>query len=254
LFHCHLSNKKRNNISFSSTTTLHASKTNNNKETTSSKTIDLPTLKRLVTQSTSLHTQNIASTIPYDQIQSRLQDLETETSSPSFWDASNSDRSEVVTREIGRYTRLKGEMEGWERLRGDALGALELLQDLLDGSSGGDNFEEDEDEMILLTFEECQSSAQKLLEQSQKYELQTLLSGPYDSAQCTLQLTAGAGGTEACDWVSMLYRMYMRHAQFMDYKVTVLEESVGDVVGYKSVELLVEGVNAYGWFKGEKGA
>jgi hypothetical protein len=168
LFHCHLSNKKRNNNSFSSTTTLHASKTNNNKETTSSKKIDLPTLKRLVTQSTSLHTQNIASTIPYDQIQSRLQDLETETSSPSFWDASNSDRSEVVTREIGRYTRLKGEMEGWERLRGDALGALELLQDLLVGSSGGDNFEEDEDEMILLTFEECQSSAQKLLEQSQK--------------------------------------------------------------------------------------
>ena len=137
-----------------------------------------------------------------------------------------------MTREIGRYTRLKGEMEGWERLRGDALGALELLQDLLVGSSGGDNFEEDEDEMILLTFEECQSSAQKLLEQSQKYELQTLLSAAYDSAQCTLQLTAGAGGTEACDWVSMLYRMYMRHAQFMDYKVTVLEESVGDVVGW----------------------
>ena len=70
----------------------------------------------------------------------------------------------------------------------------------------------------------------------------------------TVVLTAGAGGTEACDWVSMLRRMYSRHADHVGMRVTTLDESKGDVTGYKSVELLVEGDNAYGWFKGERGA
>jgi len=135
-------------------------------------------------------------------------------------------------------------MEFWDRLRRDASDALELLEE-----------ENDEDEeMIALTQEECQSSAQQLLQLSQKYELSTLLSGPYDDSPCRLVLTAGAGGTEACDWVNMLYRMYSRHATYMDYTVKLVDESAGDVVGYKSVELMIDGPNAYGWFKGEKGA
>ncbi|KAL7448891.1 hypothetical protein ACHAWC_001010 [Mediolabrus comicus] len=112
----------------------------------------------------------------------------------------------------------------------------------------------DEEEMISLTQEECQSSAQQLLQLSQKYELSTLLSGPYDDSSCRILLTAGAGGTEACDWVSMLYRMYSRHASYMDMQCKVVDESSGDVVGYKSIELQIDGSNAYGWFKGEKGA
>jgi len=137
----------------------------------------------------------------------------------------------------------------------DAAGALELLEELLSDINNNNNDESDDDEeMISLTMEECETCANQLFELSQKYELTTLLSGPYDSVACRLVLTAGAGGTEACDWVSMLYRMYSRHASYMDMKVTTLEDSAGDVVGYKSVELLVEGPNAYGWFKGEKGA
>ena len=79
-------------------------------------------------------------------------------------------------------------------------------------------------------------------------------------------LTAGAGGTEACDWVNMLTRMYTRHAEKMGYTVKIENSAAGDVVGYKSVELLIDihpnhsssntgvGKNPYGWFRGEKGA
>lgn len=149
-------------------------------------------------------------------------------------------------------------MELWDRLRRDASDALELLEELNNESSENNNNnnseEESDEEMIALTQEECQSSAQQLLQLSQKYELSTLLSGPYDDSPCRLLLTAGAGGTEACDWVNMLYRMYSRHATYMDYTVKVVDESAGDVVGYKSVEMVIDGPNAYGWFKGEKGA
>ena len=163
----------------------------------------------------------------------------------------------MVTKEIGRYSRLKEEMVLWEKLRKDATEALELLEELMNNQKSDDdnnNSENDNEEMILLTQEECQSSAQQLLLLSQKYELSTLLSGPYDDSPCRILLTAGAGGTEACDWVAMLYRMYVRHATYMDYTIKVVDESAGDVVGYKSVELQIDGPNAYGWFKGEKGA
>jgi len=139
-------------------------------------------------------------------------------------------------------------MELWDQLRNDATEALDLLEEFHNSN------EEDDEEMVALTQEECQSSAEQLLQLSQKYELSTLLSGPYDDSPCRLLLTAGAGGTEACDWVNMLYRMYSRHASYMDYTVKVVDESAGDVVGYKSVELLIDGPQAYGWFKGEKGA
>ncbi|KAL7492678.1 hypothetical protein ACHAWT_002386 [Skeletonema menzelii] len=221
------------------------------------KETDLTSLRKLLTTATSIHNKNLASTPPLSQISSRLHDLEVESSNPSFWDSSNSARNDVVTKEIGRYSRLKEEMVLWEKLRKDATEALELLEELMNNQKSDDdnnNSENDNEEMILLTQEECQSSAQQLLLLSQKYELSTLLSGPYDDSPCRILLTAGAGGTEACDWVAMLYRMYVRHATYMDYTIKVVDESAGDVVGYKSVELQIDGPNAYGWFKGEKGA
>ena len=224
-------------------------------EDSSSTATDLTSLRKLVSQATALHTKNLsASNIDIQQLTSRIIDLQTESSQPNFWETSNSQRNEVVTRELTKYTKLKEQMELWDRLRNDSLDALELLEELL-GSTDNDSSNNEDDEMIQLTMEECESSATQLLELSTKYELATLLSGPYDDCSSTrIILTAGAGGTEACDWVSMLYRMYTRHATYMDMKVSTIEESAGDVVGYKSVELLVEGTNAYGWFKGEKGA
>ena len=257
---------------------------NNNNSSNSalaSLTTELTTLRKMVAQANELHDKNLAtlsqSSITVATLSSRLHDLEQEsTIDPNFWDVSNSRRNELVTRDISRYTKLKSEMELWAKLREDAVGALELLEEemhtilmsnnnilansdaedaansLIDSNTNSDSSME----MISLTMEECKTCASQLLELSQRYELATLLGGPYDATpSCRLVLTAGAGGTEACDWVSMLTRMYTRHASLhMDMKVTTLEESPGEVVGYKSVELLIEGTNAYGWFKGEKGA
>jgi peptide chain release factor 2 len=236
---------------------LHASSKEKASDSVSTTITDLTSLRKLLSQATTIHDKNLASTPPYAQIKSRLHDLEIESSEPSFWDASNNARNSVVTKEIARYAKLKEEMETWDKLRADASDALELLEEMLssDSSSSADQQQQsDEEEMISLTQEECQSSAQQLLQLSQKYELSTLLSGPYDDSSCRILLTAGAGGTEACDWVSMLYRMYSRHASYMDMQCKVIDESSGDVVGYKSIELQIDGSNAYGWFKGEKGA
>ncbi|KAL7552542.1 hypothetical protein ACHAWF_015791 [Thalassiosira exigua] len=212
---------------------------------------DLSSLRRLLSEASALHERNLASTPPLEQIRSRLSDLEEERSDPSFWEAPNAVRNVVVTREVAKYTKLRDGMEAWASLSEDAEGALEMLEEMLvdgDGSDVGD------DEMIALAAEECRSSAQTLLELSQRYELETLLSGPYDASPCRLILTAGAGGTEACDWVSILYRMYSRYASSKGMTVTTLDESPGDVVGYKRVELLVEGEDPYGWLRGERGA
>ncbi|GAQ24380.1 peptide chain release factor 2 [Tepidanaerobacter syntrophicus] len=89
--------------------------------------------------------------------------------------------------------------------------------------------------------------------QLDKFKLETLLSGKYDSKNAILTLHAGAGGTEAQDWVSMLLRMYTRWAEDKGYKVTVLDMLAGDEAGIKSVTILVEGPNAYGYLKSEKG-
>jgi len=90
----------------------------------------------------------------------------------------------------------------------------------------------------------------KLLE---KTKLETLLSGKYDDKNAIVSLHAGAGGTEAQDWVSMLLRMYTRWAEDKGYKVSTLDMLPGDEAGIKSVTILVEGMNAYGYLKAEKG-
>ena len=84
-------------------------------------------------------------------------------------------------------------------------------------------------------------------------ELYTLLNEPYDKNNCILELHSGAGGTEACDWTNMLYRMYMRYLEDKKYKVEVISYLEGEETGIKSVSLKVEGNYAYGYLKCEKG-
>ena len=84
-------------------------------------------------------------------------------------------------------------------------------------------------------------------------QLLLFLSGKYDNENCILEIHPGAGGTESCDWASMLYRMYTRWCEKKGYKIEVLDYQEGDEAGIKSVSILVKGVNAYGYLKGEKG-
>lgn len=102
-------------------------------------------------------------------------------------------------------------------------------------------------------FEDIEQEIDVAERDIEEMRLQTLFRGKYDSLNAIVTLHAGAGGTEACDWVSMLYRMYMRYGERHDFKVTELDRLDGDEAGIKSATLRLEGDNAYGYLKSEKG-
>ena len=91
------------------------------------------------------------------------------------------------------------------------------------------------------------------VDENVEFEINLLLDGEYDMNNAIVTIHSGAGGTEACDWADMLYRMYLRWCNLKNYKVTELDFMEGDSVGVKSVTFLVEGINAYGYLKSEKG-
>ncbi|KAL3938458.1 MAG: hypothetical protein SGBAC_006636 [Bacillariaceae sp.] len=202
--------------------------------------------RRHFQEAVELYEANAKATPP--NVDTILHELETESSEPDFWETSNKARNTHVTSQISRYSRIVARLEEWESLKGDG----EVAVDMLLSEDADDCFSIEEKESLL---GELKEATEKLLEDGKRYELELLLSGPYDDQPCRILLTAGAGGTEANDWVADLRRMYTRHASKMGFTVTLEDEQAGEVVGYKSVELIVDGgANPYGWFKGEKGA
>ena len=125
----------------------------------------------------------------------------------------------------------------WRSTLDDARAVLELL-------------ELETDEALL---QEAQANLTQLTRSLDQWELQKLLSGPYDARGAVLSINAGAGGTDAQDWAESLLRMYTRWAERRGYKVHLSELSEGDEAGLKSVTLEVEGRYAYGYLKAEKG-
>ena len=119
-----------------------------------------------------------------------------------------------------------------------------------------------DDEEVLIDFVESGETSfeNELLEKHkilksdiEEFEINLLLDGEYDMNNAIVTIHSGAGGTEACDWADMLYRMYLRWCNLKGYKVSELDFMEGDSVGVKSVTFLVEGINAYGYLKSEKG-
>lgn len=106
------------------------------------------------------------------------------------------------------------------------------------------------DESLIVEIENDISSVEKTVEEMR---LSALLSGKYDKLNAILTLHAGAGGTEACDWTEMLYRMYMYYAEKNGFSLTELDRLEGDEAGIKSVSFKVDGECAYGYLKAEKG-
>ena len=113
-----------------------------------------------------------------------------------------------------------------------------------------DELKENFDEELKLLVEEELQETTKLFDQ---YEIEVLLSGPYDQHNAILEIHPGAGGTEAMDWAQMLYRMYTRYAERKGYKITVLDYLDGEEAGLKSCSILIEGPMAYGYLKAESG-
>jgi peptide chain release factor 2 len=206
----------------------------------SSAALDLIALKDLVSHVMELTNRNLAHAPPLNQLRAMLKDLEQESAAPDFWE---SDRQVYVTSQLSATTRLITRIALWESHKGDCETALNMLAD--------PTLQPDEQAMLM---DECHACATFLKQDGQRYELDTLLSGPYDDQPARIVLTAGAGGTEANDWVADLKRMYERHAERMGYSCVTEDFSTGEVVGFKSVELLVTGKHAFGWFRGEKGA
>lgn len=103
------------------------------------------------------------------------------------------------------------------------------------------------------TEKEADRMAIDFLKRLDGYELQTLLSGEHDGRNAILEIKAGAGGVEACDWAGMLLRMYTRWAEERGYKTEVLSENPEEQAGYRNVQIMIRGDNVYGYLKGENG-
>lgn len=129
------------------------------------------------------------------------------------------------------------EYEKWQTQLADAQAIVELLQVETDNS----------------LLEEATNTLGLLNQELDRWELERLLSGPYDAKGAVLTINAGAGGTDAQDWAEMLLRMYTRWCQKQGYKVQLAELSPGDEAGIKSATLEIEGRYAFGYLKGEKG-
>lgn len=154
---------------------------------------------------------------------------------PSFWD--NPEESQRITKEM---KNLQDTVKSYEELET----GYEDIQILIEMG-----YEENDPE-VLPEIEEAMGSFTEKLEQMR---IATLLSGEYDKNNAILRLNAGAGGTESCDWASMLYRMYCRYADRKGFSTQVLDYLDGDEAGIKSVTIQINGENAYGYLKAEKG-
>ncbi len=174
---------------------------------------------------------------PFDlaRLKGEKEELENGMSAPGFWDdVENANkvnqRIKAISNKIDKYEKLA--------LRGED---LETLIEMA---------EEEGDESML---DEIAAEYTVFERGVEALKLETLLKGPYDASNAVLSLHAGAGGTEAQDWVSMLYRMYTRYCDEKGFAVKTLDLLDGDEAGIKSVTFEVDGDNAYGYLKAEKG-
>lgn len=154
---------------------------------------------------------------------------------PGFWDD-----AEKSTKLVQEAKNLKDTVElyrGLERQYEDIQVMIEMGY-------------EEEDASLIPEIQEMLDTFEADLE---KLRMETLLSGEYDKYNAILRLNAGAGGTESCDWCSMLYRMYCRWADKMGFKTEVLDYLDGDEAGIKSVTIQINGENAFGYLKSERG-
>ena len=165
----------------------------------------------------------------------RIAELERELESPELW--TDAERAAKVTQELKNTKDTVAKVEGLQRQYDDIEVMIEMA------------YEEEDPEIAA----EIRGMLDAFVEELEELRLDTLLTGPYDKNDAILTLHAGAGGTEACDWAGMLYRMYLRWAEKKGYKVEELDYLDGDEAGVKSVTFEVRGENAYGHLKSEHG-
>lgn len=154
---------------------------------------------------------------------------------PDFWDNPGSSNKRMK-----ELKNLKDTVEGFQKLQTQYEDILTLIEM---------GYEENDESLVA----EIQGELDEFTTEFEALRISTLLSGEYDKNNAILKLNAGAGGTESCDWCSMLYRMYTRWAERKGFEIEVLDYLDGDEAGIKSVTFQVNGENAYGYLKSEKG-
>lgn len=164
-----------------------------------------------------------------------IKELEDKTNDSSFWNDRES--AENTIKELNNKKNLVSKITNIKNKITDNLGLISLLE-----------IDYDED-----SIKEIEKDTIKISKELDELSLVLLLNGPYDNNNCIIDIHSGAGGTEACDWADMLYRMYLRYCEKHNYKVTTLDYQPGEEAGIKSVSLSVEGPYAYGYLKNEKG-
>ena len=168
------------------------------------------------------------------RLEQEIRELEAESENPQLWE--NRERAETV---MGRLKLARGHYEPWRQLRSEVGDVSELFDLAMD---------EDEDELA----DEIVNTTEQLEARFAALRMLEWMSGSHDTANCFLEIHAGAGGTEACDWAAMLLRMYSRWAERHDYATEILDlqEAEG---GLRSVTVQVSGDYAYGYLHAESG-
>ncbi len=171
-------------------------------------------------------------------IEQKLKELETcekKMQDVNFWN--DKEKADTI---IKKMSELKNVTAGIKERKDKNQQEAELLELLI--------LEEDTN-----LEHELEQEVKEEAKELEKLSILLLLNGPYDKNNCILEVHSGAGGTEACDWAMMLYRMYLRYCEKKGYKTTILDYQEGEEVGIKSASIKIEGTYAYGYLKNEKG-
>ncbi|MCI4662978.1 MAG: peptide chain release factor 2 [Neomegalonema sp.] len=173
--------------------------------------------------------------IGWEDAELRLEELNARSEDPELWN--DPSKAQALMRD---RQKLSDAIDGYKALEGGLHDNVELIEM---GEAEGD------DEIIA----EAERSLLSVKEEAAQREIEALLSGEMDGNDTFLEIHAGAGGTESCDWASILSRMYLRWAEKRGFKVEMMSESAGEEAGIKSVTYQIKGENAYGWLKTESG-
>lgn len=177
----------------------------------------------------------VRASLDIESKKKRIEELDMEMQSPGFWD-----NPDVSNKKVKEAKNLKDTVELIESLVTQHDDILELIEM---------GYEENDPEII----PDIEAELNEFKSKFESLRISTLLSGEYDKNNAIIKINAGAGGTESCDWASMLYRMYTRWAERKGYQIEELDMLDGDEAGIKSVTFQVNGENAYGYLKAEKG-
>ncbi len=177
----------------------------------------------------------LAQRMDWDTAQHRLEEFNARVEDPNLWD--DPEAAQKLMRERQALVDSMSTYEGIKQEMTDTVDLIELGE-----------MEEDEEVVT-----EAEESLKILAKKAAQKELEALLNGEADANDTFLEINAGAGGTESCDWASILARMYVRWAEKKGFKVELQSESAGDEAGIKSATYKISGHNAYGWLKSESG-